>query len=121
MACICFQQVVLVTGGGTGIGRMIAQGFVDNGARVYIASRKEASKAAADIVRASLHPSGACVVCVVVVCGCGVWICDETTDEDSFIARGHLLGLHAAFCQGLTADLADQGDQQRVLDVIAKV
>lgn len=28
------------------------------GARVYIASRKEASKAAAEIVRASPHPNG---------------------------------------------------------------
>lgn len=33
-------KIALVTGGATGIGRMIAQGLVDNGARVYIASRK---------------------------------------------------------------------------------
>lgn len=40
--CSCHissTQVVLVTGGGTGIGRMIAEGFVANGAKVYIASR----------------------------------------------------------------------------------
>jgi len=33
-------KVALVTGGATGIGRMIADGLVQNGVRVYIASRK---------------------------------------------------------------------------------
>lgn len=35
------NHVALVTGGATGIGEMAAQGFVQNGARVFIASRKE--------------------------------------------------------------------------------
>lgn len=36
------NHVVLVTGGATGIGEMAAQGFVQNGAKVIIASRKKA-------------------------------------------------------------------------------
>lgn len=36
-------RVALVTGGSRGIGRMIAQGFIAQGARVYVSSRKAAA------------------------------------------------------------------------------
>ena len=42
-------KIVLVTGGSRGIGEMIAEGFVQNGAKVYITARKkEACEATAD-------------------------------------------------------------------------
>ena len=51
-------KVALVTGGSLGIGRMIATGLVEAGAKVYIASRKgEACEKAA----AELSKSGTCL------------------------------------------------------------
>jgi NADP-dependent 3-hydroxy acid dehydrogenase YdfG len=34
-------KIALVSGGGSGIGEMMATGLVSNGAKVYIVSRKE--------------------------------------------------------------------------------
>lgn len=54
------DKVVVVTGGSRGIGEMIAAGFVANGARVYISSRK-ADVCDATAERLSAEYGGTCV------------------------------------------------------------
>src|SRR3954447_6641390 len=51
-------RVALVTGGSRGIGRMIAAGFLAQGAKVYISSRKAA---ACDATAAELSSIGPCI------------------------------------------------------------
>ena len=52
------DKVALVTGGSRGIGLMIARGFVEAAARVYVSSRKQE---VCDRVAAELSQHGACV------------------------------------------------------------
>ena len=42
-------RVALVTGGGSGIGSMVAAGYVANGAKVFVVSRKDCSALAAEL------------------------------------------------------------------------
>ena len=51
-------KTVLVTGGSRGIGQMIARGFVEAGAKVYISARKAE---ACDATAAELSEIGACI------------------------------------------------------------
>lgn len=53
-------KVVLVTGGSRGIGEMIAAGFLANGAKVYISSRKQAA-CDATAVRLGEQYGGECI------------------------------------------------------------
>jgi Dehydrogenases with different specificities (related to short-chain alcohol dehydrogenases) len=54
------DKVALVTGGSRGIGLMIARGFVEAGAKVYISSRK---KEVCDAVADELSSIGNCISC----------------------------------------------------------
>jgi NAD(P)-dependent dehydrogenase (short-subunit alcohol dehydrogenase family) len=51
-------RIALITGGSRGIGKMIAQGFVESGAKVYISARKAD---ACDATAAELSKLGTCI------------------------------------------------------------
>ena len=51
-------KIAIVTGGSRGIGLMIARGYVENGMKVYITSRKAA---VCDAVAAELSKIGECI------------------------------------------------------------
>ncbi|KAF8352188.1 rhamnolipids biosynthesis 3-oxoacyl-reductase [Amanita rubescens] len=77
-------KVVLVTGGSSGIGKMIANGFAQNGAKVYIASRKEAQlkEAAEELNRSATIPVQYIVANVSSKAGCDALIREFKTREN---------------------------------------
>ena len=54
-------RVALVTGGSRGIGRMIAEGLLAQGATVYITARKEEACRATAAELTAIHGDGRCV------------------------------------------------------------
>jgi NAD(P)-dependent dehydrogenase (short-subunit alcohol dehydrogenase family) len=52
------RKTALITGGSRGIGLMIARGFLESGAKVYISSRK---KDVCDSVAVELSKAGECI------------------------------------------------------------
>lgn len=77
-------RIAVVTGGSRGIGKMIAQGFVEQGAKVYITARKAE---ACDETAAELSKTGTCISLphdLSTVDGCREFA-KEVTDKDSAI------------------------------------
>ncbi|KAF9528245.1 hypothetical protein CPB83DRAFT_894510 [Crepidotus variabilis] len=96
-------KVVLVTGGGSGIGKMIATGFAQNGAKVYIAARKENQlrEAVADINKVATGPKADYIVGnVASKAGCNALIAEFRNRED----RLHVLVNNSGITWGAPYD-----------------
>ncbi|KAK0474005.1 hypothetical protein IW261DRAFT_1342089, partial [Armillaria novae-zelandiae] len=76
-------KIVLVTGGGSGIGKMIAAGFAQNGAKVYIAARKESQlkEAVNDLQKAASEKVSYIVGNVATKAGCDAIIAEFKKHE----------------------------------------
>ena len=109
-------KVALVTGGSRGIGLMIASGFVDAGARVYISSRKAD---VCDTVAAELSQRGECVAVPVDLSsedGCRRLADEIATREDHL----DILVNNAGATWGAPLDEFDEAAWERVLSLNLK-
>lgn len=109
-------RVALVTGGSRGIGRMIAAGFLRQGARVYITARKAA---ACDQAAAELSPLGPCVslpLDVSTVEGCRALAAEIGRREPAL----DILVNNAGAAWGEAFDTFPEGGWDKVMDLNVK-
>jgi NAD(P)-dependent dehydrogenase (short-subunit alcohol dehydrogenase family) len=117
-------RVALVTGGSRGIGRMIAEGFLAQGARVYISARKADQVAQAVQEMASLGPCEGIVGNVATVEGCQALAAEVARRESARLGGGaaalHILVNNAGVAWG--APFADfpEGGWDKVVDTNLK-
>jgi len=109
-------RTALVTGGSRGIGRMIAEGFVSYGAKVYISSRKAAD---CDATAAELSKIGECIsipMDVSTVEGCKR-LADEIGARESKL---DILVNNAGAAWGAPFDEFPESGWDKVMDLNAK-
>jgi NAD(P)-dependent dehydrogenase (short-subunit alcohol dehydrogenase family) len=109
-------KVALVTGGSRGIGLMIARGFLESGAKVYISSRK---KDVCDAVAQQLSSVGECVSVpadVSTVAGCQALAKEIATRE----VRLHVLVNNAGAAWGGTLAEYPEAGWDKVIDTNVK-
>jgi len=109
-------KTVLVTGGSRGIGRMIAGGFVDAGAKVYVSSRKAE---ACDATAAELSARGACLSLpadLSTEAGCRA-LAQQLADRETQL---HVLVNNAGNTWGAPFDEFDDAAWDRVLSLNVK-
>jgi NAD(P)-dependent dehydrogenase (short-subunit alcohol dehydrogenase family) len=109
-------KTALVTGGSRGIGLMIARGYVEAGARVYISSRK---KDVCDEVAAELSKAGTCFSLPADLSTeeeCRRLASELATQEDAL----HILVNNAGATWGAPLAEHDESTWDRVLDINVK-
>ena len=109
-------KTALVTGGSRGIGLMIARGFVEAGAKVYISSRKAE---VCDEIAAELSKVGECIALpadLSTEAECKR-LAEEVSARETLL---HILVNNAGATWGVPLDEHDDGSWDRVLDLNVK-
>lgn len=109
-------KAAVVTGGSRGIGLMIARGFVEAGARVYISSRKAE---VCDEVAAELSKSGECISApadLSTAAGCAA-LAEQVSAKESEL---HILVNNAGAAWGVPIEEYPESGFDKVLDLNVK-
>jgi NAD(P)-dependent dehydrogenase (short-subunit alcohol dehydrogenase family) len=109
-------KTALITGGSRGIGLMIARGFVESGAKVYISSRK---REVCDSVASELSAIGACISIpadISAMDGCRHLVGEISQREEAL----HVLVNNAGAAWGAPLDGYPESGYDKVMDLNVK-